>query len=141
MRCPVLSSGAKPQRSRAKAVPTAAPAPKPKRKVVREPKPVVLKITLEPGVSEVLNAMSVSRGVDVQTLVRVALRNLVQRSSFYGTETRLSFGKYRGESMETVIRCDPGYVSWALKTFEGMQLSIPALDLLNEILTAVRVEE
>jgi hypothetical protein len=131
------------KRSRAKPAPKKAAAKKLAPKRTRKPAVVAqdtLYITLESGVGEVLQAMAVSRGVDMHTLVRVALRNLVQRSSFYGLETRLTFGKYRNETTETVIRCDPGYVVWMLKTFDGLQLSEAALDLLSEIQTAVRDE-
>lgn len=95
--------------------------------------PESLVVTLDPGVADVLKALSDKRGVDVQTLIRVSLRNLAQRTNYYDLGTSLSFGKYRGETMETVIRCDPGYVQWAQKTFEGMELSDACLDLLTEM--------
>lgn len=100
---------------------------------VRMPEPESLVIVLDPGVAEVLKALSNKRGVDVQTLIRVSLRNLAQRTNYYDLGTSLSFGKYRGETMETVIRCDPQYVVWAQKTFDGLELSDSCLDLLTEM--------
>ena len=45
-------------------------------------------------------------------------------------------GRRVGEALETVIRCDPGYAAWMVKTLDGLQFSEAALDLLAEIHTA-----
>ncbi len=100
--------------------------------------PNTYSITLEPDLVETLTALSASRGVDMQTLIRVGLRNLAQRQNFYSLTTVIGFGKYRGEKMETVIRCDPGYVDWMTKNNTSAEFSESALDLLREIQTAGR---
>lgn len=100
--------------------------------------PTGLTITLEPDLAKTLTELSEARGVDVQTLVRVGLRNLVQRTNFYSLCTPLAFGKYRGETMETVVRCDPSYVDWMIKTSTTAEFSEVVLDLLKAVNEAGR---
>lgn len=83
--------------------------------------------------SERLANLAVSRGVDMPTLIRVALHNLAQRSGLRDLTSKLGFGKYANEQIETVIRCDPRYITWCLKTIDSFNLSSEALDLLYEI--------
>jgi hypothetical protein len=76
-----------------------------------------------------------SRGLDVETLARVALSSLLRAGHFYALDTPLSFGQYAGEKMETVIRLNPGYVRWAIEHVDGMCLSEGAQALLDNMLT------
>ena len=75
-----------------------------------------------------------SRGLDVETLARIALSGLLRAGRFYALDTPLSFGQYAGEKMETVIRLNPGYVSWAIEHVEGLCLSEGAQTLLDQML-------
>jgi len=75
-----------------------------------------------------------ARGTDIETLVRVAASSLLRTGKWYALDTRLAFGKYIGETMETVIRLDPGYVTWILQKVEGLCISDEAAALLDKIL-------
>jgi predicted DNA-binding protein (UPF0278 family) len=78
-----------------------------------------------------LEKFASGRGVEVATLVRVALSAVIRNGRYYELDTKMMFGKYTGETMETVIRIDPGYIKWCLGKIEGMCLSLDALRLLN----------
>jgi len=73
------------------------------------------------------------RGIDLGSYIRMGLRNLAGKVSFYKLGDQLQFGKYRGETLETVIRCDPGYASWAAKNMEKFVMEEAALDLLEQM--------
>ena len=82
-----------------------------------------------------LSDFGASRGLDVETLARIALSGLLRAGRFYALDTPLSFGQYAGEKMETVIRLNPGYVRWAIEHVDGMCLSEGAQTLLDQMLT------
>ena len=77
------------------------------------------------------------RGLDMETLVRVAITSVLRTGRFYALDTKLTFGKYIGETMGTVIRLDPGYVRWALDKIEGLCLSADAEQLLDVMLQQI----
>ena len=81
-----------------------------------------------------LSDFGASRGLDVETLARIALSGLLRAGRFYALDTPLAFGQYVGETMETVIRLNPGYVRWAIEHIEGLCLSEPAQALLDQML-------
>lgn len=97
-----------------------------------------ISVELDANVVETLQHLSVKRGVDLSTLIRVAMCNLAQKQTYYTLETPLTFGQYRGEKLETVIRCNPDYVAWILQKFDNLELSESALVLLKEILLVGR---
>jgi hypothetical protein len=74
-----------------------------------------------------------ARGVDFDDLVRLSLTTLLRSNKYFDLGDKVTFGKFQGETIETVIRIAPGYVEWALNTIEGMTLSPRALDLLMSI--------
>ena len=83
-----------------------------------------------------LHDFAASRGTDVETLIRVATTAMMRAGKYYMLDTKLGFGKYLGETMEAVIRLDPGYVKWAVEKIEGLTLSADALALLDRITLA-----
>ena len=95
-------------------------------------------LVLEPEIDAALRALAAERGMDLSTLVRLFLRNMAVKSNYYGLDTALRFGKYNGETVETIIRFDPSYIEWCLKNIEGMHLSEEALDLLVSIFAGRR---
>lgn len=90
-----------------------------------------------PGPSEAmcakLTAAADAKGVDVDTLVRIALANLAR--PFYALEDRMGFGKYATETVETVIRCDPSYALWAARNVDRFRLNDDATIVLDGVLT------
>ena len=45
----------------------------------------------------------------------------------------LDFGKYKGKSLEEVIKLDPKYIEWCLEKIEDFYLSAGAKKFLNKI--------
>lgn len=78
-----------------------------------------------------LDRISKARGTDVGTLIKVALANLSARHRVLDLNSRLGFGKYAEFSAEHVIRCDPGYMRWALEHTDRVELSEHCLALLD----------
>lgn len=90
-------------------------------------------VRLPEAVIDTLTRLSQARGVEVSDLIRLSLLNLNQRHRLYDLGTRLGFGKYNGEGLETVIRTDPGYVRWAVGALDNFTMSEAALTLLDEM--------
>ena len=94
----------------------------------------VAAVPVDPDLFKRATDFAGKRGLDIGTLVRVALSSVLRTGRFYAPDTKLTFGKYVGETMETVIRLDPGYVRWALDKIEGLCLSPDAEQLLDVML-------
>lgn len=73
------------------------------------------------------------RGTNIQDFVRLQFKTLVKHNRLYDLNDRYTFGKYEDERISTVIRGDPHYVAWCLRTVAGFALTPPALDLLSEM--------
>lgn len=73
------------------------------------------------------------RGTDFSSFIRMQLKTLTKHSRFYGLADRYTFGKYDGEYMEAVIRTDPDYVAWCLRTVAGFGLTPEALEVLSQM--------
>ena len=73
------------------------------------------------------------RGTTLDEYVRLKLKGMTARKWFYGLKDTFTFGKYRGETVENVIRGDPEYCIWALKTVDGFDLHPEALELLTDM--------
>ena len=78
-----------------------------------------------------LLAQAEERNTDISTLVRMGLYNLSRRPRLYTLASVVGFGKYRDESMESVIRCDPGYIHWAVRVVESFNLDTNCKQLLG----------
>lgn len=112
---------------------TKAEKPTKTRRMPWEPQVGKVTVQLPVAMLETLGAMAKKSGVDISTLVRVSLHNLAKRGSYYDLSTKMLFGKYASETLETVIRCDPGYINWAMKNVDGFEVSEAGLNLLSEI--------
>lgn len=82
-----------------------------------------------------------SRGTDIETLVRVATATLLRAGRYYALDTVLAFGKYVGETMETVIRLDPGYVHWLQENTDKVCLAEEASLLLDHMLKETAIPQ
>lgn len=82
---------------------------------------------------ETLAREAKARGVSVDTLVRVSLSNLRPPGAIFSRGTMMGFGKYATETVETVIRCDPAYATWAWESVERFQLDDEAAALLAAV--------
>src|SRR3954466_9033721 len=73
------------------------------------------------------------RGLSVDAFIRVALRGALQRNGYVPLKAELTFGKYRGETLETIIRADPEYIRWMLTNSNTFSTDDAAIDLLEMI--------
>lgn len=94
--------------------------------------PPVPSVSVE--LAQKLMALSAAKGVSVDTLVRVALHSLSAHVGFYSLDTRMGFGKYATETVETVIRCDARYALWAAENVDRFRLGDDAQALLSNVL-------
>jgi hypothetical protein len=65
----------------------------------------------------------VERNVSISDLIRVSIRQVGRHPLRYELDTKLKFGKYNGETIETIIKIDPEYILWAASTIDGFKLS------------------
>jgi hypothetical protein len=63
----------------------------------------------------------------------VALRGALQKNGYVPLTAELPFGKYRGETLETVVRADPDYVRWLLTNSKNFTTDEAAIELLEVI--------
>ena len=80
-----------------------------------------------------VNDILTERGSTFEDWLRLQMKTLVKHSRLYGVNDPISFGKYDGEKMRTIITSDPEYVAWCLRTVAGFTLSPEALQLLSDM--------
>src|SRR4051812_22558057 len=73
------------------------------------------------------------RGLSVENFIRVSLRGALQRNGYVPLRAELTFGKYRGETLETIIRADPEYIRWMLNNSKTFITDEAAIELLEMI--------
>lgn len=96
-------------------------------------------VVLSESLYEKLTSFAASRGIDLESLIRVATTNVMRASRYYDLDTILVFGKYSGETLETIVRLDPKYVAWAMENITGLCISENAQTLLDHMLTHLNV--
>lgn len=92
-----------------------------------------VKIKLSQALFNELESFAKARGATMETLIRVATSTLIRAQRYYELNTKLTFGKYSGETLETVIRLHPEYINWALQNIENFSISDDAAKLLASI--------
>lgn len=78
-------------------------------------------------------AILTDRGSTLEDFIRMKLKGLTKSSRHFGLSDRMTFGKYREESVKDIICTDPRYIHWALGEIDGFSLSISALELLANV--------
>jgi hypothetical protein len=74
------------------------------------------------------------RGLSLSDFVRASLRAIPVRMMVYSLSTPLQVGKYRGETLDTVIRMNPKYVQWMLNNTDIFKVDADGYALLTELL-------
>ncbi len=82
--------------------------------------------------TKALNVLG-NRGTTLDDFLRLQLRSLTRHDRFYKLADRFTFGKYKDETIEDVIRADPTYLTWCLNTVGGFAIDIEALELLQDM--------
>ena len=80
-----------------------------------------------------LEAFADIRGLTVDDLIRVGSQALLRQGRYHDLSTPLSFGKFAGETVETVVRLDPGYMRWLISNTDKLVVSEAVTDLLDSI--------
>lgn len=94
--------------------------------------PVV--VHLEADVHDALAGQLEGRGSTIEKFFQVAARGYLRRPQNYELQTKLGFGKYYGEQLETIIRLDPRYIRWCIGNLAGgFVMSEMAHDLLEKV--------
>lgn len=99
--------------------------------MAREPTIVVLSVQVSRALLTKAEKILGDRGTTVDTWIRLQLKRFVKNVKFYGLTDKITFGKYRDELMETIIRTDPEYVAWLIREVEGFALEVEAFNLLS----------
>lgn len=94
-------------------------------------KDVIITVAVPGDLLDKALAVLDSRGSSLEDHVRLQLRRLIRKPKVYGLEDVITFGKYRGEHMNAIIRADPSYATWCLRNIEGFTLSTEALEVLS----------
>lgn len=97
------------------------------------PKADYILLEIEAGLFKTIMEMAQARKVSTSDLIRLGLRNLTKTPKFFGLSDLMGFGKYAREKVETVIKIDPGYVSWACEHVDRFKLNEEAQELLASI--------
>lgn len=90
-------------------------------------------ISLPVKLHDDLVALLEERGLSLSDWAAVMARGYLRMPSEHTLTTPLSFKKWAGETLETVIRLDPGYVRWLKGNVGGFRMDERAEKLLNEI--------
>ena len=88
-------------------------------------------IVIDPKLLKRANEILAERGTTMEQWLKLQLKSLIKHRRVYNIREKLTFGKYEGEIVEDVIRADPSYMSWCLRTIAGFALSFDGLELLS----------
>lgn len=91
----------------------------------------ITSVELPKALFEKASAILLARGTTLDDFVRLQLLRLTKNEKFYGVGDQICFGKYRDETVATIIRGDPEYMVWCLQNVAGFGLTPEALDLLQ----------
>jgi hypothetical protein len=92
-----------------------------------------MNILLSEELGSKLLEMARVREAPVEDIIRVALQSLTGSIVLYALDDKIGFGKYAQETVETIIRCDPRYILWAITNTERFRLGRAAMALFEEI--------
>lgn len=81
-----------------------------------------------------------NKGVTVEVLLSVALKSINNHCNTMLLDSRFRFGKYRGHTLDEIIRCDPSYVDWCLNHVDRFKISEDADKMLDLYLDRVETE-
>lgn len=80
-------------------------------------KPVTLKIKVDAQLAETLEPILLERNISLDEAVGLYLRamvNNIESGKALGLDSKMPFGKYKGEYVEVIAKGDPGYLRWML---------------------------
>src|SRR5215475_997612 len=87
-------------------------------KVKSDGKNVRISIVLDKKLVQSVMDKLGNRGTDISTYLQLHLRSFARAKAVLHLKDTMNFGKYFGESVENVVRTDPGYITYCMK-FDG----------------------
>ena len=90
-------------------------------------------ILLEKKLVEAVTEKLGVRGTDIATYLQLHLRSFARAKAVLHLKDSMNFGKYFGEKVENVVRTDPSYIAYCLKTDGGTKFASDVLLLLEEL--------
>lgn len=72
-------------------------------------------------------------GSDLESFVRMSMRGLCRFHKPFDLGDKITFGKYRDEVIETIIRNDADYIEYCIREVQGFRLTEAAVELLQEV--------
>jgi len=90
-------------------------------------------VPVDPKLLKKAETILAERGTSMEQWLKLQMKTLIKHSRLYGLRDKISFGKYDEEFIEDIIRADPSYIAWCLRTVAGFTLTIEALELLSEM--------
>lgn len=99
-------------------------------------KTVTKEITLPEALWNDLEPLFKERDLTLSEVTRLYLRSLVistKKNAPIGLQDVLTFGKYKDETLELVLKVEPDYITWLLRNKEGFTLQPEALSLHEEL--------
>jgi len=90
-----------------------------------------VRLTLSHDLFLQLQKIAVNRQIDLDDLLRIAVKNILLRSKLVELHTKLPFGKYEGETFENVAKADCRYARWMLTNVENLEFTPECLVLVE----------
>lgn len=95
--------------------------------------PVESKISLPRKVNDQLATILEDRGLTLSDWVAIMARSYLRTPLEHSLKTILTYRKWAGEELETVIRLDPSYVRWLKRSVDNFRMDEQCEKLLSEI--------
>lgn len=93
-----------------------------------------LRVRLDRQLAIEVDKLLEARDVTLAEVVSLYLRSMINSADSgrtLGLESRMPFGKYRGENVETIARGDPGYLRYLMGGERPLQFTPEVLELLK----------
>jgi hypothetical protein len=89
-------------------------------------------VTLPQDVYDQLITRLQEKGLTLSDFVRMNARSFIRMPPVFNLDTKVTFGKFSGETMENVIRLAPSYVVWCMENIAGFAIGPDALKMLSD---------
>lgn len=73
------------------------------------------------------------KGLTLSDFVRMHARSFLRMPPKFALKSKVTFGKYREETLEAVIRLSPDYITWCTMNIPGFEMDADAHELLREM--------
>lgn len=80
------------------------------------------------------------KGLTLSDFVRMHARQFLRMPPQFKLQSKMTFGQYRDESLENVIRLKPDYIVWCMMNVPGFEIDTDAYALMKEQMPSWEVE-